>query len=80
MIQFDGWCDLVLITEYKRIAKKTNNFKIEFDGLKFKKNDAKNVKMLKDYMNLLKYSIRLIQELRKRGYTLNEIMMLEWAD
>jgi hypothetical protein len=45
-----------------------------FEHIELKKYDSKNVKNLKGYHSTIATYIKCIQELRKRGYTLWEVM------
>lgn len=61
-----------LITYFKETSDKAHI--TPFTNIELKKYDTQNVKQLKSYSKTIQQYVRCIQELRVRGFTLQEIM------
>lgn len=73
--------DLDLEKEVVKISKKLAGkvkFTLPFNKLNYKKYDTQNVKVIKELIADLQHQLKVIQELRSRGYTLGEIAELEY--
>jgi hypothetical protein len=61
-----------LITHFKSIS--ADAYIKPFENIELKKYDTQNVKSLRAYSRIINSYISCIQELRLRGFTLQEIM------